>query len=157
MLSMSDTGPRLSEEDLRRLESKIECRLPQQYMNFLLQHNGGLPEPSWFKIQWRGQEWAEGWEADTVEYFLSIYDEPDANFLNYFETFEGRIPRDTIAIAFDPGGNLILLGTGDKNRGNVFFWMHSYETYEDEEPDYSNVGFVANSLDEFISSLFDEE
>ena len=116
-----------------------------------------MPDPSWFRIQWSGQDWAEGWETGTVEYFLSIYDDPDANFLEYSDTFEDRIPKDTIAIAFDPGGNLILLGTDETNNGKVFFWMHSYETDEDEETDYSNVGFIANSFNEFIDSLFEDE
>ncbi len=153
---MLSIGPPLTSEQILAVEKVIKEKLPPEYKEFLLQYNGGAPYPNWFKIQWEGQYWALGQEFGIIEYFLSIYADRPAEFFHYYKIFNGRIPSDTIAIGFDPGGNLILLGKGKANYGKVFFWMHSYETNEEMESDYSNVGFIANSFNEFIDSLFPE-
>ncbi len=158
-ITMYDVGPKLNQEVLTEIEKKINHKLPKEYKEFMLQYNGGAPVPSAFRIQWSGQEWAEGDEAGLLEYLFSIYDEPAVNFLKNYITYNGRIPKDTIAIANDPGGNVILLGTGESNEGKVYYWDHNHEIdeEEEEEPDYRNVGLIANSFNEFIDSLYDDE
>ena len=142
---------------LKEAEKEIGFALPEEYRQYLLTHKGGHPFPDVFRVQWQGQYWAEGNEINSVAWFFSIYDGEDENFLDYYETHKDRIPKDTIAIARDPGSNLILLGASGPNKGKVFFWQRDYEVDpgSDQEADYSNVGFVANSLREFIDSLFE--
>lgn len=142
-------------EQIREAENTIGLELPEEYKKYLLSHKGGHPDPDTFSVQWNGQDWAEGNEINSVAWFFAIYDGKDENFLDYYETHKGRIPNDTIAIARDPGSNLILLGTSGTNKGKIFFWQREYEVdFENGEvPDYSNVGFVANSFNEFIDSL----
>lgn len=155
-IHLTESEPSATVDQLNEIERKVGCVLPQQYKEFLLAHNGGRPKPSCFKIQWNGQEWAEGWDADMIDFFLSV----PADFLDYYDTHKGRVPDDTIPIAYDPGSNLILLGIGENNHGKVFFWMRSEEPDEDDEENrgsYHNVGFVANSLNAFLESLFEEE
>lgn len=139
------------------VEKIIGLGLPEEYRQYLLSHKGGHPDPDVFRVQWSGQDWADGNELNSVAWFFSIYDGKDENFLDYYETHKGRIPKDTIAIARDPGSNLILLGAVGPNKGKVFFWQREYEVDpgSGKEADYSNVGFVANSLSDFISSLFE--
>ena len=94
-----------------------------------------------------------------MDCFLAINDERSSDFVSDYQTYKGRVPSDTVPIGYDPGGNLLLLGIGSRNYGQVFFWMQSYEKDGSEpgEADYRNVGFVANSFDEFLDSLYDEE
>ena len=141
--------PPVTAEKLREIEQKIGCDLPGQYKEFLFRQNGGRPKPCRFRIQWNNQEWAGGWKEDEVHFFLSVHDGNLSNFLDYYDTFKGRIPNDTVPVAYDPGGNLVLLGVGTANHGRVFFWKQS------EKADYRNVGFVADSFNEFIGSLFE--
>ena len=150
-----DSKGKLSGEALERAERAVGQPLPEQYKRFLLENNGGYPEPASFKITWSGQPWGDQWDVGSVHYFLPVYEGDDPNFLDYFEIYKNRVPEDTIPIAYDPGGNLILLGISGDSRGKVFFWMQDFETDEDRPADYSNVGFVANSFQEFIDSLFD--
>jgi len=144
-------------DQLREVEKIIGVELPEEYKQFLLSHNGGYPEPNVFRVQWSGQYWAEGNEINSIAWFLAVYDGKDMNFVDFYETHKDRIPKDTVAIADDPGSNLILLGTSGPNKGKVFFWQRDYEVdfQNGEVPDYSNVGFVSNSFNEFIDSLFE--
>lgn len=63
----------------------------------------------------------------------------------------GRLPPDTMPIARDPFGNLVLLGLHGKCCGNVYFWDHEREP--DGQPDRSNVELVADSFDRFLRGL----
>jgi len=138
--------PAATEEHLWELESKISRRLPEDYREFLLLHNGGRPEPKSFTFVEDGH--------DTSSSMQSLYslsnDEYDALEDN-FETFTNRIPSGTIPIGCDGLGNQILLGLHGDIRGKVYFWDH------EEEPqnplDWSNVILVADSFDAFMRGL----
>lgn len=140
---------------LQNAERALGKALPEEFKRFVLKHNGGRPEPATFRVRWSGQDWAIGWERNMVHFFLSFQGGSE-NFLDYSRTFQGRIPADTVPIAYDPGGNLILLGISGPTVGRVFFWMREYEVPEGETPDYSNVGLIANSFNEFLDSLAEE-
>jgi hypothetical protein len=155
-LSFSEEKPRIQERDISDAEKVLGCLLTDDYRRFLLQHNGGRPSLEAFDIQWDGKALGEGWGASLIHFFLSIHDGKYSNLLKYNTvTFKGRIPVDTVAVAYDQGGNLVLMGVGDDNRGKIFFWLKDHEVEEGEVPDYSNVGFVAASFDGLLSSLYE--
>jgi len=153
-LQISDAKRTPTADDLRNAERMIGRPLPEEYKRFLMEHNGGRPEPAEFKITWRGQDWADDWQTGMVHYFLALHDGELSNFFKYFRTYQGRIPEDTVPIAYDPGGNLVLLGVGDTNMGRVFFWVQDFEVEEGKIADYGNVGLVANRFNEFLDGLF---
>lgn len=140
----------LTEEELWQAENRIGVKLPDEYRQFLLRHNGGHPEPYGLNFECEGEEP----QLAAVAYFLAIYDGEDENFFDYFETYKDRIPPELIPIARDPGGSLVLLSVKDAHKGKVYFWQQDFEP---DEPDYSNICFVANSFDEFLNSLFDPD
>lgn len=156
-LEITDQEHPTTPKQIQEAEKIIGVQLPEEYEQYLLSHNGGHPDPCRFRVKWDGQYWAEGDEIHSVAWFLAIYDGKSENFLDYYKTHKGRIPGDAVPIARDPGGNLILLGTSGANRGKVFFWRREYEVDpgSGKAADYSNVGFVANSFNEFITSLFE--
>lgn len=136
----------LTEDELRRAEGEIGAGLPGDYRRFLLAHNGGRPEECVFRFKCEGKDWTPA----AVAYFLAVYDGRHENLLEYHEAYRDRVPAGLLPVARDPGGNLILLGVSRGHEGRVYFWLQDSEP---EEPDFSNVCFVANSFDEFINSL----
>lgn len=66
------------------------------------------------------------------------------------DCFNGRIPRELLAVGDDPCGNQICIATQGKQIGQLFLWNH-----EDEHapPTYRNVIFLAESFPGFISGL----
>ena len=140
---------------INQVEGQLNVKLPVVYREFLLHSNGGRPEPDKIEITWSpSQNRCDHRRTSLVSRFLSIHDGGKASFIEYNrDTFAGRIPADTVAIAYDAGGNLILLGVGDDNNGKIYFWVKDYEVEEGETPGYDNIGFIANSLPEFLDSL----
>ncbi|HYO55588.1 SMI1/KNR4 family protein [Archangium sp.] len=149
-LQFTDGEASLTPETIQEAEQRLGRKFPEEYKRFLLKQHGGHPEPCEFAFVRQGQK---DWGA--VAYFLSLTGEHE-NIADYLVSYEDRIPRDTIPIARDPGGNPILLTLGGKNQGKVYFWMREHEPEDpDEVQEYGYLGFVANSLDEFLGALTD--
>jgi len=157
-MKMYDAGKNIDIDDISILEKKLDKTFPSQYRVFLLQYNGGYPFPSTFNIQWKGQQWASGYDKGSVSDFYAINSETkSSNLLHRSLTLEGRIPSTTMAIAKAEGGDILLIGTGAHNAGKIYFWALSFETDDTEEADYSNIGFVADDFNQFMKNLYDNE
>ena len=153
---ITDTLGPLPEDVFRRAETEIGVPLPEPYKQFLQQFNGGRPEPARFRIEWREQPFAKRFPYDGVHVLFGFQDGSPSDFLRNLQDYRARIPEDTVPIGCDPGGNLLLLGLTGPNAGKVFLWVQDYEVEEGETPDYSNVGLIAPSFDEFLRSLYDK-
>lgn len=139
-----------TERQLAEVEKKIGRRLPPDYRAFLLEHNGGYPEPDGFPIPGLGAG-ADG----MVDRFLAVYEGDEDNLLEYVETYRGRVPEGFLPVAHDPGGNLICLALAGAEAGRVFFWDHEEEAEEGEPPTRENVYEIAASFTEFLNGLRD--
>ncbi len=137
-------------------ERRIGASLPEDYRRFLEEHNGGVPDPTAFRITWKGQPWARRFPYDDVDFLFGVTRDSPHNLLTQWECYKDRVPEDTIPIGFDPGANVLLLGISGPRRGQVLFWVHDYEVEEGDEPDDRNVGFVAPSFTAFLDALVDE-
>jgi hypothetical protein len=149
-----DSFSPVTEDEIAEFEDKHNLLLPTDYKEFLLQHNGGRPEPNMFPIR--------DFPYDThglMGWFYGIDDDFDLSLAENIETHTGRIPDDLIPIGHDPGGNLICLGVAGQAEGKVFFWYHGdeVEIRAEERPSYYNVYAVADSFTEFIESLSDSD
>lgn len=153
VIIISEVKNYLTEQKLDYTENQLGTMIPKEYRKFILQNNGGWPEPEGFDITWHEhQKCGMHWQSSSVSRFLSIDAGQEADFLKYnLITFKGRIPKDTIVIAHDPGGNLILLAVSGEYSGKVLFWVKDYEVEEGEIPSYDNVGLLADNLVEFIN------
>ncbi|WP_236347782.1 SMI1/KNR4 family protein, partial [Paenibacillus plantiphilus] len=99
---------KLSITDIELFEKQNEFIFPDEYRKFLLENNGGKPEPHIFKISdEKGESGVTG--------FFTINDGARYNQLErYLDIFKGRIPKGFIPIGDDPGGNMICLGMDGK-------------------------------------------
>lgn len=148
-------GP-LASEGLEAAEQALGVSLPDDYRAFLLKYNGGQVEPDGFAITWRpGQREAMVGAASMVSWLFAVYDGRHENLLRMNQvTFKGRLPPGTIAIGRDPGSNLLLLRTTGPRYGEVLYWLMETEarTEDGEPPSEDNVGFVADSFDDFLQN-----
>lgn len=143
----------LTESKINEAEKRIGQAIPMAYRKFLLEHNGGHPEPSDFKMS-NAQKGMT--ETGTVKKFLGI-DGPEKTLnLDYtLETFRDRMPTDLFPVARDPGGNLICIFAEGPNKEKVYFWDHEMEAEEGQPPTETNLSFIANNFDEFLKKLGD--
>ena len=147
-----DTKAPVSDGEIDAVESRLGVKLPPDYRKHLLAHNGGRPEPDGFDITWDHDcPAAEDWRTSCMGWFLAVGDMKHSNLYEYNAiTFKGRIPADTLAIAHDAGGNLILLALAGIHAGKVLFWVKDYEVEDGEVPSYDNIGLLAENLRGFI-------
>ena len=68
---------------------------------------------------------------------------------------EKRMPNTFFPIAHDSGGNLICM---DSNDSKIYFWDHEKEVnyYKSDDNDWSNLYFIADNLNDFISNLTED-
>lgn len=142
---LSEAGA--SQDALSRLERQLGATLPDDYRRFMLEFNGGRPEPSGFVFATGG-----GKSDSAVRYFLTLDEREERYTIQQFlNQYRDRIPPNTLPIACDSFGNLVLLDAGDRASGAVCFWDHEKENAE--ESTWDNVVVVAPSFSTFLSAL----
>lgn len=142
-------GP-LAEDRLHRLETALGQRLPDDYRAFLIEHNGGQPEPSLFTI-------SEEEGSDVVQEFLGLHDGP--RFLQLDNTWADHrewMPETLLPIALDPGGNMVCLGVSGEERGAVYFWDHELAPGEGGIETFENSTPIAASFAAFVDGLYSD-
>lgn len=148
MVKIRQSRKPLSEEDIATVERRLGFPLPTEYMNFLLAHNGGRPEPKAFPIQENPSD-----DHGLVHNFMCIEENDNYDLLTWVERYRGRIPRNFLPVAKDPGGNLVCLSVSGDDRGKVYFWDHEEAARTGESPGYDNVYLVADGFHAFLDSL----
>jgi hypothetical protein len=149
---LDELGP-LAEAELNAAEQALGVRLPADYRRFMRSHNGGRPDPDSFDIHWRPEQApsAAAGRRALLSWFFSIYEQREENLLVANQVdFRGRLPAGTLAIGRDPGGNLLLLRTAGPRSGELLYWLRETAVEEGLTPTEDNVGFVADSFDDFI-------
>jgi hypothetical protein len=145
---MEDVGPKITRLDIKAMENKISVFLPEDYKIFLLESNGGAPNPRYFLI--------EGWEnndkggIDTFYGFSYIVQGFKYDLEEHFETYKGRIPTNLFPIACTGMGDVIVLSVAGYDKGKVYIWDHEQEHFP---PTYDNIYKIADSFREFIDSI----
>jgi hypothetical protein len=141
-------------EQIVNFEQQINARLPQEYVQFLLQYNGGAPKKDVYKMLEVNEN---SNEDETISLFYTLAEDYNHNLFSKFNTFLGRMPKELIPIAIDPFGNQICLAVKGENYGKVYFWNHDWEHDEGEEPTYRNISLISNSFQEFVDKLYEYE
>jgi SMI1-KNR4 cell-wall len=121
-------------EEVRELERQIGAVLPEDYVEFLLQINGGHPLLDTFTSR-------EGRTGDLNNFFF--LGEPDSTeSLNWNLQNRPASLGSAVPFARDGGGNLFAL---DLMNGAVLFWNH--------DTDGTRISRLADSFSELIDGL----
>ena len=153
--SISDQGPKLCKKDIANLERKLGHKLPIDYERFLLEYNGGNPQPDCHDVQntegtrigsFIGIEWFYGVAGGSgkIKEVYSIE-------WNY-SVLLGRIPENFLPIGEDAGGNQICISLYGEDKGSIWYWDHEAEKIP---PDYSNCYKVADNFQALLDNLFE--
>jgi len=145
---MDEEGRPLTDKDIEWAESQLGFRLPRDYRDFLLSHNGGRPEPELFPIHGLAKN-----PVGALQVFFGIDSEIESSDLLWnVEVMAGRLPANCLPIACDNSGDLICLSLYGPDAGSVLFW-----DYYGEQPGpirgYENVYKIAESFGEFLNAL----
>ena len=144
---VSGGGPPLTGEVIDDLEMELGFELPVEYRNFLLKHNGGVPEPPYFPM-------GETNSSELAHFYCVGGDEPSYDVGPLTKSQRGsEIPPELMPIGIDAGGNDICLGVLGRRRGKVYFLDHEIGAIRGGKPTYANVRRIAGSFSKFIKSF----
>ena len=133
----------LKEPMLIEFEEKLGARLPEDFREYLLKYNGGLPEPNNFNIHN---------DCSSIHHMFGIHDGPEYTSLKWnVEINTTAIPNLLMPFADDPFGNILCIGVKGDVKGEIFFWDH--EVCEDGN--WSDIVKISDSFTLFINSLFE--
>ncbi|GIG55690.1 hypothetical protein Lfu02_00620 [Longispora fulva] len=125
-------------EKLAELADRVGVALPDDYIEFLSQHDGGRM----------------GNNNETVKMVFGVGEVPDyASIWDALDTYDGRVPTWLIPAADDSFGNLFCLSIREQDVGSVWFWDHEQEADEDEPATEDNLTYKAKSWTEFLNQL----
>ena len=147
MTLITDHGPKISDADISELEERIDWRLPEEYRDFLLEFNGGRPEPDIADIKG-----LPGGCSD-VQFFFGIYPSEEAYSIDWnLETLVERLDDGVLPIACDSGGSVYCLSLHAEDYGVVSYCdlqsvVADYETAPTFYP-------VAPNFDAFLNGLY---
>jgi hypothetical protein len=134
-----------TEAELAAFEREIGAPLPNDYRQFLGSANGGAPEPSGFAFTA-----AERREESGVRFFLTLDEAAQDYQLRRFRIrYFNRVPVNTLPVACDSFGNVVLLDLDPLRHGRICFWDHELESER-----HTDLGICANSFQDFAESLF---
>ncbi len=130
-------------------EKRLGNRLPETYRAFLVEVNGGRLNANNRRFR----------DKLVVNSMLSLNDPDDARRLEVERPYSPDHPsREPIDIAYDDGGNRILLGISGPHRGEVWFQSLVDPRSDDANPrvlwhDRRDMTKLADSFDAFLSVL----
>ncbi len=134
----------LSIENLESFEHKHNITLPKDYRDFLLEYNGGYPDPGTYKIS---EELGES--ILNIFYGIgSMYD----NLEKKFDIFDEVLEIGFIPIADDPSGNQICIGIMKEYFGQIYHWAH-----DEEQDGMENMYFLSSNFKNFLDSLYEDQ
>lgn len=157
--TITDSGQSLTEKDIGKLERKLGASLPEAYKRFMLENNGGWPEPRYFR-------------DNVLDCFLSWKATPGTYDLwSHVKRMRKELPADVIPIACTAFGNLICLALSGENRERVYSWDHegrpsrqalsaampelapSDGNQSDDWPGYPDLTLIAENFAAFLDSF----
>ncbi len=138
--------------DLAKLEQLVGAPIPDSYVEFLSQSNGGSFRTNIVALPDLGD--------DTVLNYMFSTADTGYNIVRDYNTLRAmdRIPVQALPIADDPGGNLFLLSVEPGSYGAVFFWDHEREPEDGGATvaDFPNMSRLADDFAAFIGALKDD-
>jgi len=135
-----------SEKMLATVQDEIGLALPEVYIDFLNQNNGGVPIQKYGMIPGRNF---------VVEVFFPLLDDDEANsengvydIINVFNYTSDRLGGQCIPFASLFGGDMMCFWFGETEAPSVQLWNH--ELSEFETP---HLTLVAENFSEFVAML----
>lgn len=143
---------------VKGLEKAFGMNFPKDYVDFLVQQNGGALKPEHsYTMSFNGRPMLGG-----IRILYGIEAESWGDIYDAIETFhlhERRMPEFLLPIGSDSGDNQICIILDKKRFGEIVHWeMESEVGYDKENKKWlkgplDNCHFIAKSFSEFLAML----
>lgn len=139
----------ISNSELSEIEKKINVILPEDYKEFLLEVNVGIPKEQYlsFFIDDLNEEVILGT-------MLGISENKNFSLTDWNSEYQIELPYDSFVFGTEYGGGLFVMIVSGEDRG-IYFWDHTF-IFDQSSVD-SNVYFLADDFTNFIEKLYISE
>ena len=132
----------LDQQELFEFQKDNEIQLPEDYIRFLNEYNGGKPTLNSINANYN------------VDWIYGFHNGPKwSNIFHAIDTYQDRIPSWYFPIANDSFGNLYIMSVYHGNHGLIAFWDHENEATENASQYFDNMVLIAKSFNDFLSKL----
>lgn len=135
----------VKEEEIFKLEDEIGFTLPNDYKEFLINFNGGVPEVKYSTFTLNELEENIGLQ---VLYGLDL--EENLDLRDWHEEYEDDLLDDCLIIGHGIGFGFIVLVNSPEVSG-VYFWDNSFELENSSEDE--NIYKISDTFRQFIDEL----
>ena len=135
----------VKEEEILKLEDEIGFTLPNDYKEFLINFNGGVPEVKYSTFTLNELEENIGLQ---VLYGLDL--EENLDLREWYEEYEDDVLDDCLIIGHGIGFGFIVLVNSPEVSG-VYFWDNSFEL--DNSSEDENIYKISDTFRQFIDEL----
>jgi uncharacterized protein (TIGR02996 family) len=165
--SRRETRPRITTAELDWIEERFHLTLPTDYRAFLLNYNGGCPDPAHFRFP--GREYNEGHHEQVVNFpavWSAAEPEIDADddlvyrlvhlddYRSYEIRWEGEVHRNLMIAGFLAPGDLDWICVGC--RGDIVGQVYAMAAWLPDDSQ-EEIVHVAPSFAMFLSTLMDHD
>jgi cell wall assembly regulator SMI1 len=134
--TIKTSSPPISTAELQAIEKRLGIALPEDYRAFLLTHNGGVPNPGWFK---HGDD--EGDVAPITQFHSAAEMETETLALRDY------VSRHFVSIGAVSDEMVLMISVALHKAGSVF-WNPSNDDIE-----AANFVRIADSFDKLLAQL----
>lgn len=137
------TKGELAREEVLKLERELGVSFPTDYVDCVLQKNGGQPVPDTFDFTGR---------AEAV--FNSLIDlklEKNQNMIYVYNSLKNRLPNNIYPFADDPFGNYLCFDYREGIAPSIVFWDHEKAGVDKN----SAISYVCSSFSELVGKLYE--
>jgi hypothetical protein len=133
---IQEEGRRLAESEVVAFEEELGTTLPEGYRQFLLEHNGGRPEPDVIDI-----EGLPGGSAEIQEFFGFGCSIESSNLDWNRAMFRTQFQEDLLPIACDSGGCIYCISIRGTRCGSIVYcdFVESKVTYYSVAPSFETM------------------
>ena len=124
-------------------QNHIGFKLPDDYITFLMEHNGGIFIETRLLVPLLGEV--------LLHILYGIVIDSDFDLKSWNDEYKDDLLPNSIIIGHDySGAGFIVLIAGSENEG-IYYWDHTF-TFEQSNEEH-NTYFIADSFQEFIDKL----
>lgn len=142
---------RENKDEVRILEDKIGCKLPETYRKSLI-FLGGIDSGDEL-IVFNTEDMGVGkiYEPD----FYTMSGEGLDSLVDAYDDYVGRVPEELIPIGSLPFGDVLCIGVKGRFRGKVYYWNHEKEFMDAKtcEQLWNPVTEVNDNFYQFITGI----
>jgi hypothetical protein len=124
-LVFSKSGPKQTRRQLLAVERRLDVDFPNEFRDFLLKHNGGVPKPNTLRP-------VKG-EVHAIEFFYAIggrASERDLVKMTEYCRDELDLPHHYLPVALSSTQDLLLLHVAGRSAGKVDWWTVISEGFD---------------------------